>query len=468
MLEQCVNRKKANRDKAITRISAGVQLILGTTLDSPYTNVVEKGPQVNSSYKFILVIPQVEHFQKKDPCIIKEHVSLYAKLWSARAKLKVPKSVKPNLDLRLSFLQQNVYSDPKCVRYVPLDYAFLWYHFFLNKDRETIDTLKKRKMSKKLDSARQFLEDIRGSFPGTISDASLEAEIKSILDEKVVRIQDKRRVGDFVMACEESWSNIKGFLDKIRDVFLRCKSGKELKEKEVGFRLWANSDSGKTFLIRQWVNELYLKYGVVLYETSLENAQPAKVANWVQEVQERSKTDPVLAFVDEVDAVQPESTVYQELFRLTKVVEANPPGRLALLIAGSPGKGMDDMRRIIEVPHKGIDLLNRTNKAFSFPKYSVLDRVYIVVARLLGTSERAVKRAELLGLIALAASPSCSMSDLNILVDWGVKNCLDKGREKVKVEDLFSDPESELALFKNLYPNLYKLARNVNVDVSYE
>jgi hypothetical protein len=467
VLERCVQGRPRDRAVAVSEIVAGVRLILGAGIDSPYSSNISSGSSREYDYKFIIVIPHVTHVPKKDPCIIKEHAGLFADLWASRVPLKIPTNAVDYLYHDLSCLDPKIYGDSAGARCVALDFAFLWYHFFLNAKtrrlRPTPDATKKN-----IDAARRFIEHIRGGFPGTITDESLKTELKTLLTQKTLRLADKRRIGDFVMADDSNWRKVEGFVTAMMDIINRLKKGEKFKEKQVGFRLWGKASSGKTFLIKQLKKHAFRAGAIRVMEpqVGLERATRDQIQAWVKEVHTASKKKTVLAFVDEVEKAASDSEVYEALFRLPKVVEDKPSSKVVFLIAGSSGRGMDDMEKAILQHTAGDDLLERTKvDRLSFPDYSISDRIYIAAARILKKSNGKLNQIDLLALVVLAVSPLYSVADFDNLIDNAIRKATAKGEKKILLKHVLPNEAAERELFEKLYPKTYPLVSSYMLTI---
>lgn len=460
-------KRSLNEDTAVQAISKEVKLILGAGIDSPYSERPEAPSRQEYAYKFIIVIPQVKDIAGKKPSIIEEHVKLYARLWSDRVPLRV-RIEKKKLSPELSFLRYETYSNPTQSRCSPLDFAFLWYHFFFNK--ETRKSKKSCKKVKKdvLMQGRQFVEDVRGGFAGTITDSSLKEKIGPLLAESAIKLNEKRRVGGFVMATDESWGHVNKFLCYIRKIIDLMNEGKAFGQKQVGFCIWGRPSSGKSFLVQEWASQLegekVIKFMPLPRNLPLNTCEEVKA--WVSDVQEASRKQTVLAFVDEVDKIGDDCDVYKDLFLLPSVVEDERPGKVIFLVAGSSGRTIEDMVKEICSKKAGKDLFERTKvDKFSFPSHLILDRLYIATARILRTSEGKILQAELLGLLTLAASPLYSVSDIDNRIDDAVRESLKSGENRIAFHRMFLQPESERQQFEESYPTVYASVKNVVVDI---
>ena len=211
------------------------------------------------------------------------------------------------------------------------------------------------------------------------------------------------------------------------------------------FLLWAPPGGGKSFFVQEVARSLVDR--VRFLEINLAALDEREFRRHLEEA--TAAGAPTLAFVDEVDAHPGEPWPYEAL-----LPHLEPRGArsapLAVVLAGSTGATLDDLRAAIARRPKGIDLLSRVpaENGYSIPPMVPGDRVLVAashIASAAGRAGRRVDEVERLALLFVVATPSLGNArQLREFVTRAVER-IPRGEERLRFDHLFDpgDPHNK-------------------------
>lgn len=484
LLEMANGKDHVERDTAILEISKGVRLILGATIDSPYT--VFNGNGDGSSYKFLILIPQRKPVDKDNVCIIKEHTILFSKLWKKRTGFNCsPSDLSERARSKLSFLNNPIYQLPSCERTVPLDYAFLMYHLFFclssyiqfindkHAKAKVWKTANKFVTKNKLEQAYIFARDIRSGL-AFLDDRTVCNTIKKLIENPVISARNMKRIGEFILYDDTEWNKFNLFIEDIKDKIRKQINNMEVSPKEIGYHIWAPPSSGKTFFLGQLYDLLNDEFDdkMEFVELSLSGASKDQITTWIDDVRRHAKDKVVIAFVDEIDKEASYEQPIKLFFDITSIVKKEG-GKLVFVVAGSKPTSIESMELYLQNPNigGGSDLLQRVKTPFSFPEYSFMDRLYMCIDAISVHSEGRIKQVELLPLLVRSTNPVSTVSDNREFIKGLLKKTFDDsswgaGEEVILGAEILHNPKKEYYSFSQRFPETHKLAKDAIIHIS--
>jgi radical SAM superfamily enzyme YgiQ (UPF0313 family)/predicted AAA+ superfamily ATPase len=236
--------------------------------------------------------------------------------------------------------------------------------------------------------------------------------------------------------------------NSLRDVCKKILSG--LSEKDVQHWLfWGESGAGKTSLVEQ-IGEKAKRQGIAFRRFDLSNTK-LKRSDFGWTIRELEEGNPALFFVDEITAKSEENWPYETIKSfLDTVAEKSLP--ITLLLAGSAGTNIDDLKKLIGDRHMGTDMLRRIPNECSIPEMSLGDRVIIALNSFRRAGKRTnkeIKNVEKLALHWMALSPKLeSAGQLHDFATNAVKR-MPSREHNLMYEHLFNSSDPEKTRFEN-------------------
>ena len=209
--------------------------------------------------------------------------------------------------------------------------------------------------------------------------------------------------------------------------------------------LWAPPGSGKTYFVQQ-VGESLSSEGQYR-ELNLAKLSHEEFLAAIREIDIR--TEPILCLVDEIDAKPAEAWPYEVLLPYMDAT-VDPQPRLVVVLAGSSGSSLSEMKLHIASRPKGADLLNRipgTNE-YEIPGLSIGDQMLVVLSQFKQAGQEArkdIRAVEKLGLYYVALNARLgSARQLRELAVLAIER-VPPGEDRVKYDHLFApgDPENK-------------------------
>ena len=255
----------------------------------------------------------------------------------------------------------------------------------------------------------------------------------------VVVLSRYRVVGDYIRFDEVVRSTLK---DARQQITAGLGSQGRTRENHL---IWGAPGTGKTYFVEQVAASLpastrYLELNLAKHDQE----------RFLADLSDLDDVDgPCLCFVDEIDAKPDDAWPYESMLPyLDAAVQRGTP--LVVVLAGSGGAGVEELKKLITRRPKGADLLSRipSENAYEIAALGVLDRVLVALSqfRQLGREAgRDIRAVEKLGLCYVAMSTRlASARQLREFAARAVQR-VQAGEDRIKYDDLFSagDPENK-------------------------
>lgn len=229
------------------------------------------------------------------------------------------------------------------------------------------------------------------------------------------------------------------------DVYHRIQAAMEASEvTRENYLIWAPPGSGKTYFVQQVAENLpTLEYKQINFaEVGRE-----EVTAILQSLEDAE--DPLLCFVDEVDAQATEDWPYETLLPWLDI-NVERDNQVVFALAGSSGSSLKELQERMASRPKGTDLLSRVppGNEVVIPPISVGDRMLIAASHLIsayqGNGQR-LRGVEKLALYYVAVNPQ--LRNARQLREFAVQTIqrLPPGEDRVKYDHLFEpgDPANK-------------------------
>lgn len=284
-----------------------------------------------------------------------------------------------------------------------------------------------------LKDARHFLAD--DEVP--VVDPSAEA-LTVLTDLNVAQMSQYFVAGAYARFDEGMRNRLADSRQRIRAGLLQTTGNRE------NHLVWAAPGSGKTFFVQQIAKELE---GIRYVEINLAGLNEDEFRGLLSDAND---TDgPCLILIDEVDAKPDASWPYEALLPFLDA-NVSRDGQLVVVMAGSSGASIEDLKRAINGRPKGADLLSRTpsENELVVSSLDVGDQFLVALsqaqqaANRLGTSVHAAEKA---ALYYLAVTPY--LKNARQLTEFMARAVgrMPAGEDRLKYDHLFSpgDPENK-------------------------
>lgn len=255
----------------------------------------------------------------------------------------------------------------------------------------------------------------------------------------VVVLSRYRVVGDYMRFDELVRSAL---MDARQKISAGLRSQGRTRENHL---IWAAPGTGKTYFVEQVAASLsasirYLELNLAKHEKRRFLAELGALDD---------TANPSLCFVDEIDAKPDEAWPYESLLPyLDAAAQGGAP--LVLVLAGSGGESIGELKKLIAQRPKGTDLLSRIPSAneYEIAPLGVFDRVLVALSQIrqLGReAERDIRAVEKLGLCYVALSSR--LTNARQLREFAARAVqrIEAGEDRIKYDNLFSagDPENK-------------------------
>ena len=208
--------------------------------------------------------------------------------------------------------------------------------------------------------------------------------------------------------------------------------------------IWAAPGSGKTFFVQEVARSIP---GARYVELNLAGAEESAFAAAITAA--RSSIEPMLVLVDELDARPGTSWPYELLLPLLDANAQRSTG-LVVVLAGSTGRSIDELKAVIRDRPKGADMLSRIPSAHDIvvDPLGVGDQVLVALSQICAAGARygkAIESVEKAALFYLAVTPF--LANPRQLAEFAARAVgrMSAGEERLKYDHLFSagDPENK-------------------------
>jgi hypothetical protein len=274
------------------------------------------------------------------------------------------------------------------------------------------------------------------------ADPRVAAEARSLLAGlNVVTLSHYCIVGNYVRYGEAVRSDLK---DARQKIVAACRSPSPKRENYI---IWAPPGSGKTYFVQEVAS--LLGETIRYRELNLAKLDEAGFRSGLAEL--RNIPGPWLCLVDEVDAKPDEPWPYEALLPFLDA-SATEGARFVLVLAGSSGSSLEEMKKAIASRPKGPDMLSRVpnENEYSIPSMGVGDRMLVVLSQFRQAGRqmgREVREVEKLGLYYVALNPR--LSNARQLREFAVR-CAERvlpGDDRLKYDSLFHPGDLENKIF---------------------
>ena len=261
-----------------------------------------------------------------------------------------------------------------------------------------------------------------------------------------VALSRYRVVGDYTRYEETARNTLKDVRHKIAAGFDRPSRKRE------NYLVWAAPGSGKTYFVQQVASSL--PQTIRYQECNLAKCNREEFLTGLGQLDAESK--PCLCLIDEVDAKPDEAWPYEVLLPYLDA-SADRGAQFILVLAGSSGSSLVEMKKQIVSRPKGSDLLTRipAGNEHEIPPMNLGDRVLVVLSQFRQAGRevgREIKEVEKLGLYYVALNSR--LANARQLRELAVRTIerLPTGEDRVKYDYLFGagDPENKAFWMQSL------------------
>lgn len=261
-----------------------------------------------------------------------------------------------------------------------------------------------------------------------------------------ISLSDFTVVGDYVRYDEEQRKSLSYICRKILDGFSKPMSNSQY------WLFWGPSRGGKTFFVAQ-IGEVAKKQGIKYKRLDLSDKKMTKdnFSIALNELEESGCS--VLCFIDEIAGKQQEKWPFEIIKSFLDVIEKNNLP-IIVVLAGSEGKNIDDLKNDISNRHMGNDVLKRlpiTNE-YSIPDMSVSDSIIIAlssVKQAVKSAKKEIKAVEKLALLWMALSPRLETAGQVSKFVTKVVERMPLGERSIMYLHLFDSDDPEKTRFIN-------------------
>jgi pimeloyl-ACP methyl ester carboxylesterase len=255
-----------------------------------------------------------------------------------------------------------------------------------------------------------------------------------------------RVVGDYTRYEETARNTLKDVRHKMAAGFDR------LSRKRENYLIWAAPGSGKTYFVQQVASSL--PQTIRYQECNLAKCSRKEFLSGLAQLDAESK--PCLLLIDEVDAKPDEAWPYEVLLPYLDA-SADRAAQFVLVLAGSSGFSLVEMKKQIASRPKGADLLTRipAGNEYEIPLMNLGDRVLVVLSQFRQAGRelgKEIKEVEKLSLYYVALnSRLANARQLHELAVRAIER-LPAGEDRIKYDHLFGagDPENKAFWMQSL------------------
>jgi radical SAM superfamily enzyme YgiQ (UPF0313 family) len=284
---------------------------------------------------------------------------------------------------------------------------------------------------------REIEEFIKSSWGKKLLDEP--AAFSLIQKSNHITISDFTVVGNYVRGEEDA-------LKKLRYVCSQILSGlSERKQGRQHWLFWGAPGFGKTSFIEQ-IGEVAKQQKFTYRRLDLSDPKVTENSfkSALSELLEKDTS--VLCFIDEIAAKPDEIWPYETIKSFMDVVEEKSLP-ITVVLAGSRGANIDELKNHICSRHMGKDMLRRVSHQFSVPEMSISDKIIIALASIAEAGKSAgtkITAVEKLALFWMVLSPKLeNAGQLRDYATIAVERMLRSKEQSLMYKHLFDpyDPE---------------------------